>query len=176
MDRLRSEPVPQVDDLKEGKGAEYIEASIVCLVFVSGGYFKSQNCMRELLYALARGKPLLTLTESEWKHGAMSRDEVRAELKEADEVYLARWGDACLAMEIEKWLTRDDLHPEGRRLCSALVDGTPIADDVEAAIFSCGSRLSPRGSLGDLLEPIEWNRIGAPHPCHGDTSAFRRWF
>ena len=30
-----------VDDLKEGKGAEYVDASMCCLVFCSSGYFQS---------------------------------------------------------------------------------------------------------------------------------------
>lgn len=38
-----------VDDLDEGKGAEYVDRSLVFCIFVSEGYFKSPNCMRELL-------------------------------------------------------------------------------------------------------------------------------
>ena len=34
-----------VDDLKEGRGAEYVDLSHVLLVFVSAGYFHSVNCM-----------------------------------------------------------------------------------------------------------------------------------
>ena len=40
-----------VDDLKEGKGAEYVDASGLTLIFVSDGYFTSPNCLRELLRA-----------------------------------------------------------------------------------------------------------------------------
>ena len=32
-----------VDDLKEGKGAEYVDASALSLVFCSKGYFHSVN-------------------------------------------------------------------------------------------------------------------------------------
>jgi hypothetical protein len=33
-----------IDDLEEGRGAEYVDASSVCLIFCSGGYFNSPNC------------------------------------------------------------------------------------------------------------------------------------
>ena len=44
-----------VDDLAEGKGAEYVDVSSMSLVFCSAGYFQSPNCMRELLRAGAGG-------------------------------------------------------------------------------------------------------------------------
>ena len=50
-----------VDDLAEGKGAEYVDVSQISLIFVSAGYFISENCMRELLRAVVTGKPIVTL-------------------------------------------------------------------------------------------------------------------
>ena len=47
-----------VDDLREGKGAEYVDASVLSLVFCSRGYFVSPNCMRELLRAAVTRKPI----------------------------------------------------------------------------------------------------------------------
>lgn len=66
-----------VDDLREGKGAEYVDASCLTLVFVSDGYFESPNCMRELLRAVATQKPIVALVELEEKHGALSRAQVQ---------------------------------------------------------------------------------------------------
>ena len=73
-----------VDDLKEGKGAEYIDVSCVTLVFVSGGYFHSANCMRELLRAAVTEKPVIALLELEAKHGGIDRSKVLELLREAD--------------------------------------------------------------------------------------------
>ena len=63
-----------VDDLREGKGAEYVDASLLTLVFCSGGYFRSQNCMRELLAAVALGKPMITVIELGGEHGGVDED------------------------------------------------------------------------------------------------------
>ena len=45
-----------VDDLKEGRGAEYVDVSGLTLIFVSDGYFSSVNCLRELLRAAVTRK------------------------------------------------------------------------------------------------------------------------
>ena len=55
-----------VDDLKEGKGAEYVDASVLSLIFCSDGYFKSANCMREILRAVVTGKPILRISLWRW--------------------------------------------------------------------------------------------------------------
>lgn len=136
-----------VDDLKDGKGGEYVDISEVVLVFVSEGYFKSQNCMRELLRGMARAKPLITLVESEEKHGAMTREEVQQALQQADSKYAMRWGDAYLGAEVKTWL-EERLTPKGQQLCEAIDRGEPVAPALESALF--GGK-----------DPIEWIRIGA---------------
>ena len=93
-----------VDDLKEGKGGEYVDCSDHVLVFVTSSYFTSVNCMRELLRALFACKPIITLIESEARHGAVSEESVRQELNEADIKYLGQWGDANLGDEVKRWL------------------------------------------------------------------------
>ena len=46
-----------VDDLKDiGDLEEYVEQSAVIMIFVSKGYFKSLNCLREARGAVAKGK------------------------------------------------------------------------------------------------------------------------
>ena len=48
-----------VDDLEDiGALEEYIEKSAVIMIFVSKGYFKSGNCLREARCAMEKGKPL----------------------------------------------------------------------------------------------------------------------
>ena len=68
-----------VDDLKEGKGAEYVDVSSVSLVFCSRGYFESANCMRELLRAVVTRKPILPLLEPEQNKGGLGRGTVSRE-------------------------------------------------------------------------------------------------
>ena len=88
-----------VDDLTDGKGAEYVDKSEAVLIFLSNGYFHSANCMRELLRAVFRRKRLITLSESDLDHGRVMREEVYSWLQEADEKY-EKWG---LAGEMETW-------------------------------------------------------------------------
>ena len=89
-----------VDDLEEGRGAEYVDVSKVVLVFVSEGYFVSPNCMREFLRAVFDEKPILTLMEPETKKGGMTRQQVLDKLQEAESMYFAKWG---LSDEMEEW-------------------------------------------------------------------------
>ena len=151
-DRLRSmvlnvQVFLDVDDLAEGKGGEYVDCSTAFLIFVSKGYFQSVNCMRELLRAVMKGKPIVALVEPEQKHGGMTRQEVQQELREADGKYCARWGDANLSDEVRDWLANDELSDDGKDLASALVAGKSIGDALDRAIFVEGE--------------IEWNRLSA---------------
>ena len=73
-----------VDDLESiGKLEEYIDASQVIMIFVSKGYFKSGNCLREARHAVAIDKPLTLMRDGD--RGEMSvadikRDECPDEL------------------------------------------------------------------------------------------------
>ena len=138
-----------VDDLKEGRGAEYVDASSSVLIFVSRGYFRSQNCMRELLRAVARGKRLVTMLELESSKGGMAREEVYDGLRAADAHYSQRWGDAYLQSEVREWLQAGWAEPtRGRRMCEALAAGDAVADVLFKALYEDDERV------------IEWNRIG----------------
>lgn len=85
-----------MDDLKEGKGAEFVDKSLVTLVFCSRGYFTSTNCMRELLRGVFRAKPFICLMELEAKHGGMLLEEVETALQDTE----GYWG---LAAETAAW-------------------------------------------------------------------------
>lgn len=102
--------VADVDDLKEGKGAEYVDASMVTLIFCSAGYFNSANCMREVIRAVVTGKPIVALLEPEAKHGGLTDEDIRQQLDQAGDKY-AKWG---LDKEVESWgyklPTADDLY------------------------------------------------------------------
>ena len=88
-----------VDDMKEGRGAEYLDRSQLVVIFVSDGYFTSPNCMRELLRAVYDGKPVQSVMESDPRKGGLTREQVLARLQAADDKYF-QWG---LADEMEAW-------------------------------------------------------------------------
>ena len=71
-----------LDDLKQGKGAEGVDSSDVVLVFITRDYFASVNCVRELLRAVYLNRPLVALFESTEMHGRMLREEVTSELND----------------------------------------------------------------------------------------------
>jgi len=51
-----------VDDLEDiGELEAYIEQTAVMLIFVSKGYFKSKNCLREIRCSVDSGKPLVLM-------------------------------------------------------------------------------------------------------------------
>ena len=54
----------QVDDLEDiGALEEYIAYSQMILIFLSQGYFRSKNCLREVRTSLDRQKPLVLVQE-----------------------------------------------------------------------------------------------------------------
>jgi hypothetical protein len=70
-----------VDDLVKGRGAEYIDASSLVLVFASSGYFESANCVRELLRAVVTATPLATMLEPEVNKGGMTVEQIEAQVR-----------------------------------------------------------------------------------------------
>ena len=66
-----------VDDLEEiGDLEGYIERTSTIIVYCSDGYFKSKNCMRELVYATLEQKPLIALIDLEPAHGGLAIDHI----------------------------------------------------------------------------------------------------
>jgi len=82
-----------VDDLEEiGDLEGYIERTVNILVFASQGYFRSKNCMRELVAATTMGKPILALVDPEHAHGGgLTLNDVSAQLLSAAGSY-DKWG------------------------------------------------------------------------------------
>ena len=61
-----------VDDLKSIDALEeYVDATAIIMIFVSKGYFKSKNCLREARCAVAKRKPI-TLVHDPVRGGAAS--------------------------------------------------------------------------------------------------------
>ena len=67
-------PVPaQVDDLDDiGALESYIGRSQVILFFLSKGYFRSKNCLREIRSSLEKGKPIILVQEADPAKGGGS--------------------------------------------------------------------------------------------------------
>ena len=107
-----------VDDLKEGRGGEYVDISAQMLVFVSDGYFMSPNCMRELLRAYCMRKPIIPVCEINENKGGLKPSVVLERLHEASELYEA-WG---LAAEMREWrkLTIEFRQPTAQELYDML--------------------------------------------------------
>lgn len=91
--------VGQVDDLDEGRGAEMLDASLHVVLFLTDGFFRSVNCMRELLRAVFTTKPITVLLDPNATHGALMWDDIRPRLAKAF-LYLDEWG---LSEELEEW-------------------------------------------------------------------------
>ena len=69
-----------VDDLRHiGDLERYIEESQVILIFLSRGYFKSRNCLREVAAAVAANKPVVLVREADFAKGGTTYEEARLE-------------------------------------------------------------------------------------------------
>ena len=72
-----------VDDLEDiGSLEDYISQSACIMVFISKGYFKSPNCLREVRAFVAAKRAdqgLILVRETAPTHGAASLEELRAE-------------------------------------------------------------------------------------------------
>ena len=108
-----------VDDLLKGRGKEYLDVSGTVLVFCTQGYFQSLNCMRELVRAVLKSKPIICMLEPEERHGRLTPEEILQQLRLAE----ARYDEWGLSEEVRQW------HAEG-------LDPMPTADALYAALFA----------------------------------------
>ena len=132
-----------IDDLDEGKGAEFVVRSENVLVFVQEGYFASPNCMRELLRATLEGVPIITLLEPDRMKGGLSgRPELILALLEEASAQYEHWG---LTREMVEW---GYPAPSAQQLHDALFAHAPIEWDRLLAFQDMTVRL-----LADRLLP-----------------------
>ena len=80
-----------IDDLDTGKGAEYCDQSTVVLVFATTAYFKSANCMRELLRAVVLERKIITMLEPDGRRGGLTPDAIFEQLMESPTRFIG-WG------------------------------------------------------------------------------------
>ena len=79
--------VDNLDDISRLE--DYVAASQVILIFLSGGYVTSRNCLRELRAAVHQKKTLLVVRETEDQKGRISDESVRESLKDEPELLAA---------------------------------------------------------------------------------------
>jgi hypothetical protein len=78
---LPSRHAKDVDDLQDiGDLEKYVENSDVILIFVSGGYFESRNCLREVIATLEQGKAYLFVHEADPDKGGGPLDVLQRKL------------------------------------------------------------------------------------------------
>ena len=70
-----------VDDLEENNDLElYVEQSVAINMFLSHGYFKSINCLREVQATLEKQKPFMLTHEADIAKGGRTVGEIKIEL------------------------------------------------------------------------------------------------
>ena len=122
-----------------------MDASQACLVFCSKGYFESANCVRELLRAIFRRKPIIALLEPEEIHGGLSLEQVYDGLALAHDA-LVPWG---LVRELCKWQA---LVPNVQQMRDALLTREPIVWDRNGAFQIVTLRLIVERILPSAVE------------------------
>jgi len=122
-----------IDDLVDiTKLEEEIDRSAAVLIFCTNGYFQSKNCMRELVYTVATGKPIITLFESDAAKGGLTRQQVHDQLEHSVH------GAAASLSKFASWGFAGTL---------ASIWGYELPSATELFQALCAS------------EPVEWNRL-----------------
>ena len=156
-----------VDDLRKGKGAEYVDRSEAVLIFLSAGYCHSKNCMRELLRAVFDQKPLIVLLETDPAHGSMTLEQLREGLRGAD-------GDSVasgLAVETAKWPfdTPSPEHLFGLLQSATLLEWTRVTAFQDATLRELAEKLLPQEQQGTtyLQNELSHQQVQLASPSNG---------
>jgi len=112
-----------VDDLEDiGALESYINRSQVILFFLSRGYFRSKNCLREVRAALSQGKPIILVQEADPDKGGGSPEVLRAECPDdlQPAIFDADW-------PLVVWMRIDDFQRVSlKMIAEALLLQTPV--------------------------------------------------
>ena len=135
-----------VDDLEEiGDLEGYIERTQTVLIYCSDGYFRSQNCMRELVSSTVQQKPTIALLDMDMARGGLTQQQVHQRLLLAEDSY-------------ERWDFDRNETPSGRELYEALFATEPI-EWTRIGHFQARALRSARSSHGGIGPPRR--------TCHG---------
>lgn len=108
-----------IDNLEEGRGMEDVDKSYNVLIFFSSGYLLSVNCVREMLRAMHKKTPIITVFETNLKHGGVDTLDINRDI-ETCVSKLEKWG---LAQELRNW---GQPIPTASEIHDALMGNQPI--------------------------------------------------
>ena len=117
-----------VDDMKEGAGAQDLHQVHTVLVFAMSTYFHSAACMREVLWSVCLERPIVLLLEPDSSREGVNLEQCRALLREAyhqrfDEWDLLRELQACIDDAGDASVPSSSRVPTLEELESALLGG-----------------------------------------------------
>ena len=125
----------QIGDL-EG----YIDRTVMISVYCSKGYFQSKNCMRELIAAKKKDKPILALVDPDASRGGLSTEEVKTQLVETEASY-------------GKWNFDAATTPSGLVLYDHLFASDPIEWNRIGASPAIGQPVAPPWAVANRVQP-----------------------
>jgi|EP00966_Prymnesium_polylepis_P200777 hypothetical protein len=113
-----------VEDLTSGYGAESVDSSQCILVFAMPVYFEKINCVRELVRAIVREKPIALLLPDAEVHGELTQAMIR---EMVTDMWLEQWKLAKLLAEwATEWSVAELQPPTAADMCDALFKQPPL--------------------------------------------------
>ena len=96
-----------VDDLEEISALErYIDETAVILIFLSKGYFRSKNCLREVVATVKKRKPVVLVWEPDPNKGGAPVEALKAELRGMKDKFV-EWSFDATVEECEDYIFRE---------------------------------------------------------------------
>jgi len=113
-----------VEDLTSGYGAESVDSSQCVLIFAMHVYFEKINCVRELVRAIVRNKPITLLLPDAEVHGEFTQAMVR---EIVTDVWVEQWKLGKLLAEwATEWGVAELKEPTAAEMCDALFKQPPL--------------------------------------------------
>jgi len=113
-----------VEDLNSGYGAESVDSSQHILVFAMPVYFEKINCVRELVRAIVRDKPITLLLPDAEVHGEFTQAMI-GEIVTGE--WLEQWRLGKLLAEwTAEWGVAELAAPTAAEMCGALLQQPPL--------------------------------------------------
>ena len=113
-----------VEDLTSGYGAESVDSSQCILLFAMHVYFEKINCVRELVRAIVRNKPITLLLPDAEVHGEFTQAMIQ---EIVTDVWLEQWKLGKLLTEwAAEWGVAELKVPTAVELCNALFNQPPL--------------------------------------------------
>jgi len=113
-----------VEDLTSGYGAESVDSSQCILVFAMPVYFEKINCVRELVRAIVRDKPITLLLPDAEVHGEFTQAMI-SEI--VTDVWMEQWKLGKLLAEwAAEWAVAELRPPTAWEMCESLFKEAPL--------------------------------------------------